>query len=250
MAGEAISGAVPNVDAKGKIGLRLHGQARLDSPWPAGIYTRMLLRSVPRPIGFIEPCLPSPAPKPPAGAGWIHEIKLDGFRLLARRDAAGVRLLTRRGIDWTNRYPSIAAAVAALACRSCLIDGEVVICGEDGVPVFDRLRYGRPPQVEAMLFVFDLLELAGKDLRRTPVEERKRLLAKLLRKSSWALQLNEHIAESGDIVFRHACKLGYEGIVSKRLGSPYVSGRSRHWVKSKNPAAPAVKRETEEDWGR
>jgi hypothetical protein len=69
------------------------------------------------PNGFIEPCLPSPAPKPPAGAGWIHEIKLDGFRLLARRDAAGVRLLTRRGIDWTNRYPTVAAAVAALAAR-------------------------------------------------------------------------------------------------------------------------------------
>jgi bifunctional non-homologous end joining protein LigD len=199
---------------------------------------------------FIEPCLPSPAPKPPAGAGWIHEIKLDGFRLLARRDAAGVRLLTRRGIDWTNRYPTIATAVAALACRSCLIDGEVVICGDDGIPVFDRLRYGRQPQAEAMFFVFDLLELAGKDLRRTPLEERKRALAKLLRKTSWALQLNDHIVQSGDIVFRHACKLGYEGIVSKRLGSPYVSGRSRHWLKSKNLAAPAVKREAEEDWGR
>jgi bifunctional non-homologous end joining protein LigD len=239
---DAGAGLVPDVHTEGEVRLGLHGQARLDSPWPAGIYTRMLLRSVPRPNGFIEPCLTSSAPKPPAGAGWIHEIKLDGFRLLARRDAVGVRLLTRR-------YPTIAAGVAALACRSCLIDGEVVICGEDGVPVFDRLRYGRRPQVEAMLFVFDLLELAGKDLRRTPVEERKRVLAKLLRKSSWALQLNEHIVESGDIVFRHACKLGFEGIVSKRLGSPYISGRSRHWIKSKHPAAPAVKREAEKDWG-
>jgi bifunctional non-homologous end joining protein LigD len=104
-----------------------------------------MLRNVrPRLNGFIDPCLPSAAPKPPSGDGWIHEIKLDGFRLLARRDPAGVRLLTRRGIDWTTRYPSIAAAVAALSCRSCLIDGEVVICGEDGVPVFDRLRYGNP----------------------------------------------------------------------------------------------------------
>jgi bifunctional non-homologous end joining protein LigD len=82
------------------------------------------------------------------------------------------------------------------------------------------------------------------------LEERKRALAKLVRKASWAVQLNEHIAESGEIIFRHACKLGFEGIVSKRLGSPYVSGRSRHWIKSKNPAAPAVKREAEEDWGR
>jgi bifunctional non-homologous end joining protein LigD len=144
---------------------------------------------------------------------------LDGFRMLARRDGAGVRLLTRRGNDWTTRYPAIAAAIAAPACRSCLIDGEVVACGEDGIPVFDRLRYGRQPQSEAVLFAFDLLELGGKDLRRTQLEERKGVLAKLLRKASWAVQLNEHIAERGDIVFRHACKLGFEGIVSKRLGS-------------------------------
>jgi bifunctional non-homologous end joining protein LigD len=208
----------------------------------------MLQRTLP--AGFIAPCLPSAAPKPPAGAEWVHEIKLDGFRLLARRDPAGVRLLTRRGFDWTTRYPSIATAVATLACRSCLIDGEVVICGDDGVPVFDRLRYGRQPQSEAVLVAFDLLDLSGKDLRRTPLEDRKRALAKLVRKAAWALQLNEHIAERGDIVFRHACKLGLEGIVSKRLRSPYVSGRSRHWIKSKNPAAPAVKREAEEDWGR
>jgi bifunctional non-homologous end joining protein LigD len=117
-------------------------------------------------------------------------------------------------------------------------------------PVFDRLRYGRQPQSEAVLFAFDLLELGGKDLRRRQLEERKGVLAKLVRKASWAVQLNEYIAERGDIVFRHACKLGYEGIVSKRLGSPYISGRSRHWVKSKNPNAPAVKREAEEDWGR
>jgi ATP-dependent DNA ligase len=100
-----IAGVIPNIDAEGKIRLRLHGQVRLDSSWPAGIYTSML-RMRPRLSGFIEPCLPSPAPNPPVGHGWIHEIKLDGFRLLARRDAAGVRLLTRRGIDWTNRYPT------------------------------------------------------------------------------------------------------------------------------------------------
>ena len=121
---------------------------------------------------------------------------------------------------------------------------------EDGIPVFDRLRYGRHPKTEAVLFAFDLLELGGKDLRLRPLEDRKRELAKLLHNASWALRLNHHIAESGAIVFRLACKLGYEGIVSKRLGSPYRSGRSRDRIKSKNPAAPAVKRETEEDWGK
>jgi bifunctional non-homologous end joining protein LigD len=157
---------------------------------------------------------------------------------------------SRRGFDWTDRYPSIAAAIAALSCRSCLIDGEVVICDHDGIPVFDRLRYGRRPQTEAVLFALDLLELSGEDLRRSSLEERKHALAKLLRNGGWALHFNDHIDEAGDIVFRHACKLGFEGIVSKRVGSPYVSGRSRHWIKSKNPAAPAVKREAEEDWGR
>jgi len=99
-------------------------------------------------------------------------------------------------------------------------------------------------------FTPDLIELDGDDLRREPIERRKVLLVRLLAKASVGLQVNDHIEEPGDVVFRQACLLGLEGIVSKRLGSPYASGRSRHWVKSKNPAAPAVKREQEEDWGR
>jgi len=131
---------------------------------------RMLSRTCRTPPGFIEPCLPSPTEQPPNGPGWLHEIKLDGFRLMARRDAAGVRLLTRNGLDWSRRYPAIAAAVAALSCRSCLIDGEVVICGKDGIPVFDRLRYDRAIKTEAVLFAFDLLELEA----RTCVARRSR----------------------------------------------------------------------------
>ena len=153
-------------------------------------------------------------------------------------------------LNWSSRYPSIAVAVGKLGCRSCLVDGEVVICGEDGIPVFNRLRYGRAIKTEAVLFAFDLLELDGHDLRCEPIEIRKHQLAKLLRKAPRALRLNEHIAEAGDIVFRHACKLGYEGIVSKRLGSTYRSGRSKDWLKFKNPAAPAVMREAEEYWGK
>ena len=101
-----------------------------------------------------------------------------------------------------------------------------------------------------MSVAFDLLELGGKDLRRAPLEERKRELAKLLRKAGCALHFNEHTDEPGDVVFRHACKLGLEGIVSRRLGSPYRSGRSPDWLKMKNPACAAVKREAEEHWGR
>jgi bifunctional non-homologous end joining protein LigD len=202
------------------------------------------------PAGFIPPCLPSPAELPPCGSGWVHELKLDGFRLMARRDPVGVRLLTRNGHDWSERYPGIASVVNHLACRSCLLDGEVVVCGEDGVPVFNRLRYGRQVKGEAVLFAFDLLQIDGRDLLQEPIEIRKAELAKLLRKGAGYLQINDHIAEPGDIVFRHACKMGLEGIVSKRLGSRYVSGRTRDWLKFKNPAAPAVKREAEEDWGR
>jgi bifunctional non-homologous end joining protein LigD len=206
----------------------------------------MLLRL--RPSGFIEPCLPSPAECPPSGPGWIHEIKHDGYRLMARRDAAGVRLLTSNGYDWADRFPLIVEAVAALRVRSCLIDGEAVVCDDNGVAVFAKLRQRRNNR-HVVLYAFDLLELDGQDLRREPLERRKVQLARLLVRARVGLQINDHLAAAGDVVFRHACQLGLEGIVSKRLGSRYISGRSRDWLKFKNPSAPAVKREAEEDWG-
>jgi len=116
------------------------------------------------------------------------------------------------------------------------------------MPVFDRLRYRRQDG-RVFLYAFDLLELNGQDLRREPIEVRKRQLVTLLRAARVGLQVNEHVSEPGDVVFRHACKLGLEGIVSKRLGSRYRSGRSKDWLKFKNPDAPAVKREAEEEWG-
>jgi bifunctional non-homologous end joining protein LigD len=119
-----------------------------------------------------------------------------------------------------------------------------------GLPTFDRLRYRRADGT-VFLFAFDLLELDGGDLRQEPLEVRKATLASLLRRVGAGVQLNQHLEhEDGEVVFRHACKLGLEGIVSKRLGSLYRSGRSRDWLKFKNPDAPAVKREAEEDWGR
>jgi ATP-dependent DNA ligase len=200
---------------------------------------------------FVEPCLPSRTDRPPSGPGWIHEIKLDGFRMMVRRDPAGVRLLTRNGYDWTARFPLIAEAAAMLRARSFLIDGEAVSCDGDGLPVFNRLRYRRQDG-RVFLYAFDLLELNGQDMRRKPLEVRKRaLVTVLLRKADVGIQFNEHCDDlPADVVFRHACKLGFEGIVSKRLGSGYRSGRSPDWLKMKNPNAPAVKREAEEDWGR
>jgi bifunctional non-homologous end joining protein LigD len=129
---------------------------------------------------FIEPCLPTLAEKPPSGARWIHEIKHDGYRLQARKDDGGVHLITRNGFVWTERYPSIAAALKALPCKSCIIDGEVVVVDERGLAVFDRLRYGVREKPEALLYAFDLLELDGMDLRREPLEKRKAALVRLL----------------------------------------------------------------------
>jgi bifunctional non-homologous end joining protein LigD len=152
------------------------------------------------PARFISPCLPSPADQPPTGTGWIHEIKHDGYRLMARRDPIGIP---------------------------------------------------KPTGDHVLLYAFDLLELDGQDLRREPLETRKATLASLLRGCRPGVRLNEHLEHNdAAVVFRHACALGCEGIVSKRLGSIYRSGKCKDWLKFKNPAAPAVKREAEEDWGR
>jgi bifunctional non-homologous end joining protein LigD len=182
----------------------------------------MLHRLGPRrsPASFIEPCQPIGAANPPSGAGWIHEIKHDGYRLMARRDGASIRLLTRNGNNWSELFPAVAAAVSLLVVRSCLIDGEVVVCSENGLAVFDLLRRGERVKQNAHLIAFDLLQLDGRDLMREPIQERKRPLADLLNLIAHpGLQLSEHIDQPGDVVFAHACKLGCEGIVSKRLGS-------------------------------
>jgi bifunctional non-homologous end joining protein LigD len=201
-------------------------------------------RSQPR----FEPCLPRAAAEPPVGLDWIHEIKHDGFRILARRDAARVRLFTRNGYDFAARFPKIAATVESLPVRSCVLDGEAIVVDECGLSVFDALRYRRRDH-DAVLCAFDLLELDGTDFRPLPLERRKTRLAEMLRGVSDGIAFNRHFTGDGPIIFEHACALGCEGIVSKRLNSTYRAGRSAHWLKIKNPVAPAVKREAEEDWG-
>jgi bifunctional non-homologous end joining protein LigD len=132
-------------------------------------------------------------------------------------------------------------------CTHILFDGEAVNCNEHGVPDFDVLRHRKNDQT-VFLYAFDLIELDGRDLRREPLETRKAVLAKLLRNADYGIFLNEHVDDEASIVFQHVCKLGLEGIVSKRRGSPYVSGRSSHWLKVKNPNSAAVRREMEEEW--
>jgi ATP-dependent DNA ligase len=202
------------------------------------------------PTGFIAPCLPTKAPRPPPAGDWLHEIKHDGFRIIARKAGTRVRLYSRPGNDLTARFPLIVEALALLKSRSCIIDGEAVACGDDGVASFDLLRHRRQDD-RVFLYAFDLVELNGDDLRRVPIEQRKADLARLLVLTGSGLQINDWLDDvDGATIFEHACKLGLEGIVSKRKRSRYRSGRSDDWLKSKNPECAAVKREAEEDWGR
>jgi bifunctional non-homologous end joining protein LigD len=203
----------------------------------------MLLRSPP--AGFIAPCLPTPILRPPTGPLWVHEIKHDGYRLVARRDGDDARLHTRRGYDWSERYPAVVTALRALRVGSCLIDGELVVCDDAGVSSFGRLRSRQYDHI-AFLYAFDLLALDGQDLRRETFETRKATLASLLRKSRAGISLCEHLEGDGEVVFGHACKMGLEGIVSKRRDSRYSSGATPNWVKSKNPQSAAVEREARE----
>jgi ATP-dependent DNA ligase len=178
----------------------------------------------------------------------VHEVKHDGYRLIVRRDGDTVRLFTRRGYDWTARYPAIASTAAKLRARSFTLDGEACVCGPDGVAVFDALhRYGTVS--EAMLYAFDLLELDGEDLRAMPLSDRKKRLARLVdKRRRLGIVLSTYTDYDGAAVFRHACWMGLEGIVSKRLSAPYRSGPSRDWIKVKNPDSPAMIRAREAEW--
>jgi len=192
-------------------------------------------------LGTIEPCIPTQASKPPVGPQWIHEIKHDGYRLIARKLDGRVYLFTRRGYDWSQRYPLIRNAMAALQTASAVIDGEAVCCDDTGVAVSEKL-HSRAHDDQVFLYAFDLLELDGEDWRPRPLEERKAMLASLLAKAPAGIQYSEHLDGDGATIFAHACKLGLEGIVSKHREHPYRSGPSKVWLKIKNPKAPGVMR--------
>jgi bifunctional non-homologous end joining protein LigD len=149
-------------------------------------------------VGAIEPCLRSGAKRPPAGPGWIHEIKHDGFRSWR----AGTPLSCAcflAGNDLGRRFPFIAMAVAGLPATSCLIDGEEIVCDETGLAVFDLIR-GHRPSATAVHCAFDLFELDGEDLRRQPIEARKQRLAALLRGAHSTIVVNEHFEGDGEII--------------------------------------------------
>jgi len=180
-----------------------------------------------------EPCIPTRGTKVPAGPEWLHEIKHDGYRLIVQRDGARVRLFTRNGHDWTKRYPLIVEAALRNRQTSFVIDGEAVLLGVDGVSDFNGL-HSRRHDDEVQLCAFDILALVGDDLRKLPLHLRKTNLARLLARRPEGIFVSDLQGEIGPDLFRHACKFGLEGLVSKRRDRPYRPGRSQDWIKVKN----------------
>ncbi|WP_207101704.1 DNA ligase D [Paracoccus shandongensis] len=185
---------------------------------------------------FIEPALATLKPAPPTGAKWLHEVKFDGYRLQARLEGQQVRLLTRSGLDWTDRFGAeVTDALRALPAQTFIIDGELVVETGAGASDFPALqadlsegRYDR-----FVFYVFDLMYLNGHDLRAVPLIERKGLLEDLVGTDPGRVRFSSHFGESGSMVLRHACRLSLEGIISKEADAPYVSGRGKTWIKSK-----------------
>lgn len=195
------------------------------------------------PASFIQPCISVEASKVPSGPGWVHEIKHDGYRMQVRKDGDRVRLFTRRGFDWTERYGWLVESVARLKAETLTIDGELVCAGADGIADFARL-HSRCADHEVFLYGFDLLEWNGEDLRPRPLLERKAVLTKILRRAPAGIRLVDHAAGDGQALFEAACRMGLEGIVSKKIDRPYKPGPKpcSHWVKVKNRRAPAYLR--------
>ena len=186
---------------------------------------------------FVEPSLAILAEKPPTGANWLHEIKYDGYRIQARLDGGKVKLLTRKGLDWTKRFSSIERALRNLPLSSGLFDGELIVQDESGVSSFSGLqsdlKSGRHDRLAYM--VFDLMYCEGTNLMGTTLLKRKEALQIALAglPSNSPVRFNEHLEASGDEVLQHACRLGLEGIISKQANSKYISARGGHWIKSK-----------------
>lgn len=185
---------------------------------------------------FVEPELAKLKAKPPSGEGWIHEIKFDGYRLQVRLENGRATLLTRSGLDWTEKFgQKIVDAFAALSAKSAILDGEIVVERENGASDFSALQndlsQGRHDRF--VFYAFDLLYLDGYGLQQARLTSRKELLFCLLADADGRLRYSEHFAEKGALVLDHARQLGLEGIISKLADSEYVSGRTGEWVKSK-----------------
>jgi bifunctional non-homologous end joining protein LigD len=186
---------------------------------------------------FVKPCLALLKDKAPEGPNWIHEIKFDGYRIQARLDNGKVALLTRQALDWTEKFRPVAKAVSALGAKQAIMDGEVVSEDAHGVSSFSKLQQdlkeGRP---ENLIYdVFDLMYLNGRDLTPAPLEARKRALAALVAPlpKNGPIRYSESLTGSGQALFKRACQMHLEGIISKRRDAPYHAGRGGDWTKTK-----------------
>lgn len=195
--------------------------------------------------GFVAPQLCTIVDRPPSADGWVHEIKFDGYRMQLRVEDGEATLKTRKGLDWTDKFQAIARE--AIGLPDVIIDGEIVGLDAHGAPDFAALQ-GALSDGETdtlIFFVFDLLFAEGEDLRKLPLGERKERLKALLdkargRRKEGRIRYVDHFATGGDAILQSACKLSLEGIVSKKLSAPYVSGRSQHWTKAKCRAGHEV----------
>ena len=176
-----------------------------------------------------EPCIPSRGTKVPDRPEWIHEIKHDGYRLIVQRDDKRVRLWTRNGHDWSDRFPLITEAALRNRNGSFVIDGEAVLLGVDGRSDFNGL-HSRKHDDEVQFYAFDLLVSDGEDLRRLPLSMRKASARLLARRVDGIFLSDFEQGEIGPDLFRHACLLGLEGLVCKHRESNYRGGRSDHWI--------------------
>jgi len=190
----------------------------------------------------VEPALSTLAAAPPSGQDWAHEIKFDGYRILACLDQGKVTLSTRKGNDWTERMPALAEALRAIPVKTAVLDGELVALDARGLSSFqglqDALGRGQSRQAASLVYyAFDLLYLDGIDVRGVGLAQRKTLLRQTLARvpPSFAstIRLSDHVVGQGPAFFEQAARMGLEGIVSKQLEAPYCSGRSRHWLKVK-----------------
>jgi bifunctional non-homologous end joining protein LigD len=171
---------------------------------------------------------------PPSGDAWLHELKYDGYRIGARIDGEAVRLISRNGKDWTERFPTVRDAARRLATHRAFLDGEVAAVLADGRTSFQALQNAFASTTgNVVYFVFDLLHLDGEDVRALPLEQRKVRLRRLLGRAGGVLRYSDHVVGNGAAVFAQACKQGAEGIVSKRRDLPYQPGRSMSWLKTK-----------------
>jgi bifunctional non-homologous end joining protein LigD len=183
--------------------------------------------------GFVRPCFATVRDKMPSGRQWLHEIKFDGYRLQLHKRENDIRLFTHRGHDCGRRFQSLVDSARFLPASRLVLDGEVVVPTDKGLSDFGALKHdlsaGRMDRF--IYFVFDILHIDDISLRACPLKDRKTVLAKLMVGQKAAIRVSEHMEGDGDSLFKRACELGLEGLVSKRKDSKYRSGRSADWTK-------------------